>query len=56
MFLWCQKLAKISQCCEIPPMCAAGGKIILTLAVHTILYLHLKFLQIIFQIDKTTVI
>ena len=36
-------------------MCAAGGKIILKLAVHTILYLHLKFYEIIFQIDKTTV-
>ena len=37
-------------------MCAAGGKIILTLALHTILYVHPKFHQIIFQIDKTTVI
>ena len=37
-------------------MCAAGGKIILTLALHTILYLHPKFHEIIFQIHKTTVI
>ena len=37
-------------------MCAARGKIILTLALHTILYLHPKFHEIIFQIDKTTVI
>ena len=37
-------------------MCAAGGKIILTLVFHTILYHHLKFHEIIFQIDKTTVI
>ena len=37
-------------------MCAARGKIILTLALHTILYLHPKFYQIIFEIDKITVI
>ena len=49
-------MAKISQYCEMPPMCAAGGKIILTLVFHTILYHHLKFHEIIFQIDKTTVI
>ena len=36
-------------------MCAAGGKIILTLALHTILYPHPKFHEIIFHIDKTTV-
>ena len=38
------------------PMCAAGGKVILTLALRTILYLHPKFHEIIFRIDKTTVI
>ena len=37
-------------------MCAARGKIILTLAFHTILYLRPKFHEIIFQIDQTTVI
>ena len=37
-------------------MCAAGGKIILTLALHTILYLHPKFHEIIFQIDKIAAI
>ena len=36
-------------------MCAARGKFILTLVFHTILYLHPKFQQIIFQIDQTTV-
>ena len=37
-------------------MCAAGGKIILSPAFHTILYHHPKFHEIIFQIDKITVI
>ena len=37
-------------------MCAAGGKVILTLAVHTFLYVHPKFLDIIVQIDTTGVI
>ena len=36
-----------------PPMCAAGGKVILTLAVHMLMYLHSKFQQIIFQIEET---
>ena len=44
-------MAKARQGCEMPPMCAAGGKIILALAVHTTLYLYLKFQQIIFQFD-----
>ena len=39
----------------MPPMCAARGKIILTLALHTILYLHPKFHEIIFHIDQATV-
>ena len=49
------KLAKISEFFEIHPMCVAGGKIILTLAVRTFLYLHLKFYKSFFLIDKTTV-
>ena len=37
-------------------MCAARGKIILTLAFHTILYHLPKFHENIFQIDKTAAI
>ena len=51
-----QKLAKYNQFWENPPNRAAGGKIILTLAAHTILYHLQKFHGIILRIDKTAVI
>ena len=50
------KFSKISQFREFPPMCAARGKIILTLAVYTYKYLLHKFHEIIFQIDQTAVV
>ena len=36
-------------------MCAAGGKIVLTLTVHTFFHLYPKFHEIIFQIEETEV-
>ena len=38
-----KNFAKISQCCEICFMCAAGGKINLTPVTHMFLHLHPKF-------------
>ena len=50
------KLAKVVPKREIPPMCAARGKIILTQAIYTYMYLFPKFWEFIFLIDKTTVL
>ena len=56
MLVRCLKLTKISQCCEFAPMCAARGKTILTLAVHTFLYHLPKSHKIIFHIEEVTAI